>query len=167
MLNINTARENRSRGSDAERKARIDDIRAHMAVFRGAAERGRLRRLLRQSVSLQHVHALSVLRAEGTLTVGELARALDVSVASATGIVSRMVERGLIERRRSERDRRVVSVSLARGGRAALDQLEGHAREHFRALLERLTLAELDAVQAGFQTLRRAHDALAAERASA
>jgi DNA-binding MarR family transcriptional regulator len=160
MLNINAARANRSRGPEGDRKARIEDIRAHMAVLRAAAEQGRLRRLLRQSVSLQHVHVLTVLRASGPLTVGELARALDVSVASATGIVSRMEQRDLVARTRSEQDRRVVTVSLERGGRAALDQLEGPAREKFTAMLETLSLDELDAVQAAFQALRGAHEAL-------
>jgi DNA-binding MarR family transcriptional regulator len=167
MLNINAARPNRTRGSEAERRARIEEIRAHMRVFRAADERGRVRRLLQQSVSLPHVHVLMVLRAAGPLTVGALARTLDVSVASATGIVSRMEARGLVERRRGEADRRVVTVSLARGGKAALDQLDGRAREHFKAMLDALSLEELDALQRGFQALRRAHDVLMAEAISA
>jgi DNA-binding MarR family transcriptional regulator len=167
MLNINAARENRGRGSADERKARMEEIRAHMAVFRAAAEQGRVRRLLRQSVSLQHVQVLAVLRASGSLPVGELARALDVSVASATGIVSRMEQRDLVARTRSELDRRVVTVSLARGGKTALEQLEGPAREKFASMLETLSLEELAAVQAGFQALRRAHDALKAETLTA
>lgn len=165
MLNINATRESLARGPAAERKARIEEIRGHMAVFRAAAERGRVRRLLQQSVSLTHVHVLAVLRAEGALPVGELARTLGVSVASATGIVTRMEERELVERNRTSDDRRVVTVSLARGGRAALDQLEGRAREHFAAVLGRLSLDELDTVQIAFQALRRAHEAQTTEYA--
>jgi len=165
MLNINAARGSRARGPEAERKARIEEIRAHMAVFRAAAERGRVRRLLQQSVSLTHVHVLTVLRAEGALPVGELARALGVSVPSATGIVSRMAERELVERSRTSNDRRVVTVSLTRGGGAALDQLEGRSREHFAAMLGRLTLDELESVQLAFQALGRAHEAQTAEYA--
>jgi len=167
MLNINAARVNRTRGSAAERKAVSEEIRAHMRVFRAADERGRIRRLLQQSVSLPHVHVLMVLKASGPLTVGALARSLDVSVASATGIVSRMEERGLVERTRGKADRRVVTVSLARGGRAALDQLDGRAREHFKAMLDALSLDELEALQRGFQALRRAHDELMAESMTA
>ncbi len=138
-----------------------------MRVFRVAEERGRVRRLLQQSVSLPHVHVLMVLRSGGSLTVGALARALDVSVASATGIVSRMEQRGLVVRTRSDKDRRVVTVSLARAGEAALDQLDGRAREHFKAMLDLLSIDELGAIQAGFQALRKAHDALMAQYASA
>jgi DNA-binding MarR family transcriptional regulator len=143
----------------------MDEIRDHMAVFRAAADRARVRRLCQQSISLPHVHVLTILRDEGALPVGELARALDVSVASATGLVSRMEERGLVERSRTSDDRRVVTVSLARAGRAALGQIEGRAREHFCAQLERLSLDELDTVRAAFQVLRRAHEKQVAEYA--
>jgi len=138
-----------------------------MRAFRAADERGRVRRLLQQSVSLQHVHVLMVLRAAGPLTIGTLARTLDVSVASATGIVTRMEERELVERTRSREDRRVVTVSLARGGNAALDQLDGRAREHFKLMLDSLSIEELESLQAGFRALRRAHDTLMAQYASA
>ena len=50
--------------------------------------------------------------------MGDLAEELDVSVASATGIVDRMEQRGLVERRHGPDDRRVVMVDLtATGGR--------------------------------------------------
>ncbi len=143
--------------ADARRGELVEEIREHMAIMRAAAERGRVRGLLKQSVSLTHLHVLTVLRSEGPLPVGELAGALDVSVASATGIVSRMVERGLVERTRSGDDRRVVTVSLAPGGQAALDQLEGRGREHFVAVLGRLSVEELEAVREGFLALQRAH----------
>src|SRR5690606_11820348 len=124
-----------------------------MAVLRASAERSRLRRLLRQSVSLTHVHVLTVLRSAGSMPVGELARALDVSVASATGIISRMEQRGLLTRTRDAADRRIVSVAIAPGGEAALEQLEGRSREHFLALLGRLSMDELHAVRGAFKSL--------------
>jgi 4'-phosphopantetheinyl transferase len=166
MRNISAARKISEPDLEERRRQLIDEIREQMAIMRGAAERGRVRWLLRQSVSLTHLHVLTVLRAEGPLQVSELASALDVSVASATGIVSRMVERGLVERTRSGDDRRVVKVSLAAGGQAALDQLEGRGREHFAALLARLTLEELELVRGGFVALHHAHEAELAEQAS-
>ena len=163
MLNIRAPRGAGPATAEAERTALAEEIRAHMAVFRGAAERARLRRLLRQSISLTHVHVLTVLRTAGALPVGELAKALDVSVASATGIISRMEQRGLVERSRRTDDRRIVTVSIAPGGEAALEQLEGRSREHFLALLGRLTLGELRTLQAAFSALRAAHEAQMAE----
>lgn len=105
-----------------------------MAAARASAHREGFRHLLGQSVSLTHLHVLTVLRYKGPLPVSELARALDVSVASATGIVSRMEERELVPRRRGADDRRVVTVELAPGGDAALGEVEGRSRDHFDRL---------------------------------
>jgi DNA-binding MarR family transcriptional regulator len=163
MLNVRVAREAKGSAPEAEREELTERIRADMAVLRASAERGRLRRLLRQSVSLTHVHVLTVLRTAGSMPVGELAKALDVSVASATGIISRMEQRGLVARSRGADDRRVVSVTIAAGGEAALEQLEGRSREHFLALLGRLSVAELRTVQSAFAALRTAHEAQMAE----
>ena len=164
MLNVRPAREPKPSPSETERAALTEEIRADMAVLRASAERGRLRRLLRQSISLTHVHVLTVVRTAGPMPVGELAKALDVSVASATGIISRMEQRDLVTRSRGADDRRVVSVSIAAGGQAALEQLEGRSREHFLALLGRLTLTELRTVRGAFASLRVAHEAQMAEQ---
>jgi DNA-binding MarR family transcriptional regulator len=163
MLNVRTRRETRGEIPDAERDTLTTAIRADMAVLRAAAERGRLRRLLRQSISLTHVHVLTILRTAGSMPVSELANALDVSVASATGIISRMEQRGLLTRSRGADDRRVVTVSIAAGGQAALEQLEGRSREHFQALLGRLTVSELRTVKGAFAALRAAHEAQLSE----
>jgi DNA-binding MarR family transcriptional regulator len=168
MLNVRTTSRGASgakaSGPEAERAALTEEIRADMAVLRASAERGRLRRLLRQSISLTHVHVLTVLRTAGAIPVGELAKALDVSVASATGIISRMEQRDLVARSRGADDRRVVTVSIAAGGQAALEQLEGRSREHFLALLGRLTTSELRTVRGAFAALRTAHEAQLAEQ---
>ncbi len=50
------------------------------------------------------------------MPMSKLADALDVSVASLTGIIDRMEARGLVERRREPGDRRVVLVHRTAGG---------------------------------------------------
>ena len=57
-----------------------------------------------------------MLDTEGPTSMGRLAEALDISVASMTGIVDRMEERGLVERRHEGKDRRVVLVLPDRRG---------------------------------------------------
>src|SRR5262245_13613934 len=51
-------------------------------------------------LSLVHLHVLTVLQSDGPLPMRALADSLDVSQASATGIVDRMEQRGLIARNR-------------------------------------------------------------------
>ena len=66
------------------------------------------RRWHRDSFSLIHLNVLTMLDADGPDSMSHLAEALDVSVASMTGIVDRMEKRGLVERRHGGKDRRVV-----------------------------------------------------------
>ena len=80
---------------------------------------------LKGSLSLIHLHVLTVLEADGPLPMSQLADTLDVSVASATGIVSRMEERGLVERQHDETDRRVVLVRPDRGRHRDLPRHDG------------------------------------------
>src|SRR6476469_6707982 len=71
---------------------------------------------LKGSLSLIHLHVLTVLEADGAIAMSRLAETLDVSVASATGIIGRMEERGLVARRHGDADRRVVLVQLTPSG---------------------------------------------------
>jgi DNA-binding MarR family transcriptional regulator len=57
------------------------------------------------------------LSAGGPLTLGELATHLSLSKATATELVTRVEERGLVDRMRDERDRRRVYVWLTEHGR--------------------------------------------------
>ena len=71
------------------------------------------------------------LAAAGPLTLGELATHLRASKATATELVNRVEERGLVERMRDERDRRRVFVWLTEAGRRL-------ARAHPRVLEDSL-----------------------------
>ena len=103
-----------------------------------------------------HVHVLTILEVEGTLSMSRLAEELDVSVASTTGIVTRMEERGLVERRHDEADRRVVSVHATKRGGEVFERLRRHRRDKIKKLLAQLTDEELAAFLTGVRAMRRA-----------
>ena len=81
------------------------------------AERARIPQIAAEfRLSPPQVHALRVLSPEQPLPMGRLACALGCDASNVTGIVDRLEKRGLIERRPSERDRRVkVLVVTAEG----------------------------------------------------
>src|SRR3970040_2637370 len=79
-------------------------------------------------ISLVHLQVLMLLDGEGPPAMHALAEALDVSQASATGIVDRMEQRGLVTRLRDEDDRRVIKVTLADSGRELLDGIAATRR---------------------------------------
>jgi DNA-binding MarR family transcriptional regulator len=90
------------------------------------------------------------------MRMSELSSALDISVANATGIVTRMEERGLLERTRDAGDRRVVNVTLTADGRQMLDDMNQRRREFFTSLLSRLSVDELTQLRNGMRAMFRA-----------
>ena len=151
--------------SDADREAIIHEILDEMTNWEARDRMGVFRKWLQSQVSLVHLHVLTVIEADGPLPMSKLADALDVSVASATGIVDRMTERGLVQRHSLESDRRVVLVELTDSGRAVFVDLAAGRREHLTALLDRLTDDELDAFLVGLRAIHRARTDLEGETA--
>jgi len=125
------------------------------------------RRWLAGSLSIVHLHVLTILESAGALPMGKVAEALDVSIASATGIIDRMEERGLVERGRQPDDRRVVLVRPTPRGLAVFSDLETHRRAGITRILERLTDDELAAFRKGLRAMSVARAAVEEETAAA
>lgn len=111
-------------------------------------------------LSLVHVNVLFILEADGALPMRTLAEAMDVSQASATGIVDRMEQRGLVERQRDDEDRRVVRVAITDEGRRLIEGLAAQRRDHLARLLDELTDDELAAFLVGARAMHRARERL-------
>ena len=137
------------------RRRSIDEVLAELTAWSPREREGAFRGWLRSSISLVHLHVLTVLESSGPLPMGRLAEALDVSVAAATGIVDRMEERRLVERRPGPDDRRVVLVHATRRGARVFEALGGERRKRLRPILERMTPDELDAFLVGLRAMRR------------
>jgi DNA-binding MarR family transcriptional regulator len=120
---------------------------------------------LKGSLSLIHLHVLTVLEADGPMPMSRLAETLDVSVASTTGIIGRMEERGLVERSHGETDRRVVLVRPTEAGIAIFRDMTEHRRQSLTHLFARLTDLELSALLTGLRAMREARLALHVEKA--
>lgn len=111
-------------------------------------------------ISLVHLQVLMLLDDEGAQAMHALAEALDVSQASATGIVDRMEQRGLVSRLRDEADRRVIRVELTASGRQLLAAIAAERRERLAVVLADLSDEELEGFLRGSQALRRARERL-------
>jgi DNA-binding MarR family transcriptional regulator len=129
-----------------------------------SAQPGKFMRHLRKGAggafSLVHLQVLFTLDSEGPLPMSRLADAMDVSQASATGIVDRMEQRGLVERLRDDADRRVVRVALAAGGRQTLGVMASERRDHLAQIIDQLTDHELEGFLAGLRGMRRGREAI-------
>ena len=123
----------------------------------GPRERaGMLRTWHRGSLSLVHLMVLTLLEAEGPQSMGQLAEALDVSVASVTGIVDRMERRDLVARDRAADDRRMIMVSLTPAGSAVFSELAARRRERLAGLVAELSRDEMTGLLAGMRALHAA-----------
>jgi DNA-binding MarR family transcriptional regulator len=111
------------------------------------------------SLSLVHLHVLTILEAGGPQSMSRLADALDVSLASATGIVDRMERRKLVQRRPDPDDRRMVVVHMLDGGSDIFRTLAEHRRQSLARLLDRLSAEELSGLLIGLRGLRAARQA--------
>ena len=108
---------------------------------------------LTREVSLPQLHVLMRLQESGPTMVSELAHALGTSIPSASSIVDRMEEHGLVDRVRNEIDRRVVHVSISERGRAVVEEFGGPKRVQLQRLLGTLSAGELRDVIRGAEAM--------------
>ncbi|MBJ7594179.1 MAG: MarR family transcriptional regulator [Candidatus Dormibacteraeota bacterium] len=106
-------------------------------------QRGMLAHLHACNQSPAQLHVLGVLREVAPITVTQLASRLGISPPSTSAMLDRMVDAGLVERTRSEEDRRTVSVSLTSAGETALKEAIGGRRGLLERVLGRLDPTEL------------------------
>jgi DNA-binding MarR family transcriptional regulator len=151
-------------GAAADRTALIHELIDEMTSWSPRERMDAFRSWLKGSLSLIHLHVLTVIEADGPLPMSRLADTLDVSVASATGIVGRMEERGLVERRHSQTDRRVVLVHPTETGAAVFREMTEHRKVNLGLLLARLTDEELASLLVGLRAMRLARHQLHAEK---
>lgn len=128
----------------------IDELNGAMRLLRCAATG----RMVKQGVSMTHLHVMWRLEESGELPMSRLAEFLDVSLSNATGLIDRMAERGLIERTRLEDDRRVVLVGLTPAGKEMLDEIQIMKRDLVHAVLGRLDAAQLDRLRVALGDFR-------------
>lgn len=149
-------------GSATSERPLVNDVLAELSSWNPREFIAAFHRWHHGAISLIHLNVLMLLEAEGPLPMGRLAVALDVSVASATGIVGRMEKRGLVERRHDSEDRRVVLVHPAAGARDVFGEVDGRRRSGLKKLLDHLSDEDLAALLRGHRALRAAREAMAA-----
>ena len=108
-------------------------IAGHTAIVRSALVKGRV-----SALTSQQAHALMVAREQGKVSITGLSNALGGSPSSASTIVDRLLEKGLVTREISAVDRRRVMVVLSPEGETVAAQIEAQFVEAIRGVLERI-----------------------------
>jgi DNA-binding MarR family transcriptional regulator len=83
------------------------------------------------------------LQERGQVPMSDIADAVGITMAGATGLIDRLVNAGLVERARSNADRRIVSIRLTPAGAEAVEASHRRRFQHFRALTAGLSDEDL------------------------
>ena len=94
--------------------------------------------------SREEIRALVRLGSSGRMIMSDLAGALGVPLSTATHTVDRLVDKGLVVRRRSEEDRRVVQVEMSEHGKKVQATLRSKHQAMARSWLAPLSAGERD-----------------------
>lgn len=102
---------------------------------------------------------------EGEVSVGEVAKAISLSQGTVTGILERMEKKGLVNRRRSNSDRRRVLVKTTATGKQLLESAPPLMQEAFVERFSGLQDWEQTMILSSLQRLITIMDAKAIEAA--
>jgi DNA-binding MarR family transcriptional regulator len=134
----------------------VDAVVAYLGRAVGTLRCAGSQRLVRLGISMTHFHVLTLLRHHDAMPMGRLAEILDASMSSATGIIDRMEERGLVERVRVADDRRVVLVRSTTTGSGLVDEAELLRSDVMAAAMARLSAGQLERVSAALADIQGA-----------
>jgi DNA-binding MarR family transcriptional regulator len=109
-----------------------------------------------RSISMTHLHLMTLLEAHGPLPMSRVAELLGCGLPTATGLVSRMEERGLVTRQHQAEDRRVVLLRLAEAGAAEIRQVKVGRRQRVATAVAHLSDGEREQLLASVRALRAA-----------
>lgn len=131
-----------------------DEVRAAMSELLAAERRLRGRNPHRPGdLSATQVRALFQLERGEACTAGELAKRADLSPASMTAMLDQLEQSGIVERHRSEKDRRQVIVSLTDAGHEILAARRAHIEARTREVLSVYSDHELEAASKVMRSL--------------
>jgi DNA-binding MarR family transcriptional regulator len=108
---------------------------------------------LADELTIGQLRLLGRLANHGPTSMGAIGEWLGVGLPSVTGTVERLERRGLVERRHSADDRRVVEVHLTALAGDALGEMAGVRLEALRAVVSVLDPDELQTLRRLFQTI--------------
>jgi DNA-binding MarR family transcriptional regulator len=104
-------------------------------------------------VTMTQAKVLFLLQAAGPLHLTELAGRLGISAPTASQVVERLVEQGLVERTEERADRRHVRVSTTARGQGQLDRFRELGSRQLRETLAHIAATDLALIERAIEIL--------------
>jgi DNA-binding MarR family transcriptional regulator len=104
-------------------------------------------------VTISQLKVILLLFISGPLRMGDIASELEVSMATATGVIDRLVERGMLIRDGDPEDRRVVLCRLSDEGEKLLSGMWKLSKDQLAKLWGAMTTPQLVVIAEALQIL--------------
>jgi MarR family transcriptional regulator, organic hydroperoxide resistance regulator len=101
---------------------------------------------------------LGTLAHNGEMKISDLSEKLGLSNSTVSGVLDRLEKQGLVERTRSEEDRRVVHVNLTPEFRKNAEQRFKDVERNFEEVVSKASTEELERILIGLETLKKLLD---------
>ena len=98
---------------------------------------------------------ISILAKNGKQKVSDISEKMGLSDSTVSGILDRLEQKGMIERKRNKDDRRVVQICLSKGSQEICQEFHRKREEYFAHLLKELTEQEINDIIKGLEILNR------------
>ena len=118
-------------------------------------------------LSIAQLKSLFFISNQGSTNLGKLAAALGVTPTNVTGIVDRLVKKGLVTRTESDQDRRILLLRATDEGEELVAKLRQRRTGHMSEVLDRMSVGELATLAQAFASLVKATRAYEGENKDA
>jgi DNA-binding MarR family transcriptional regulator len=136
----------------ADRDAQIKEV---ISLFHQLGQ-GRMRYQFESwkklDVPLAQLKSLFIINLKGSVNVRNLAQDLGVTPGNVTSIIDRLVAQGLVERRQSPEDRRIVLLQLTDKGRKKITDIHETGMSHLKRVLARMSPEDISALIRGVRS---------------
>jgi DNA-binding MarR family transcriptional regulator len=106
-------------------------------------------------VTRSQILVMKVLNQCGEMKVSDISRELDLSNSTVSGIIDRLVEKKIVQRKRSDEDRRIVMISLADEYRQPVKRGLNAFAQKMRKVLSTITEEDFDSIIRGLEKLEK------------
>ena len=106
-------------------------------------------------LSITEIHTIEEIGMYGSRTMSEIAMDLGITVGTLTIAMNNLVKKGYVNRQRSNRDRRVVEISLTRKGKLAFRVHERFHTDMIKNTIDGLTEEEEVVLNSALEKLNK------------
>ncbi|PIJ62577.1 MarR family winged helix-turn-helix transcriptional regulator [Mesotoga sp. H07.pep.5.3] len=109
----------------------------------------------KMGLTQSQILVMRVLNLRGDMKVSDISKELDLSNSTVSGIIDRLVEKKIVQRKRSDEDRRIVMISLADEYRQPVKKGLNAFAQKMRKALSTMTEEDVDSIIRGLEKLEK------------